>query len=338
MIGTRNGRHGAKEPLFLGTPANRAAKIIATSSVRVTDTLRKALPKDLQALCTQAGDVWIVSCADAKLVELLSKIGITWNREKLADRVKEQEKAIPLDAIEYAGATERIDFETLSEKRNKRVTAVSLFADIDGFTKFVSQQTSDKDKIAALRIFHAIRKETVRAAVDDYDGVQVQHQGDRLQVIANIPADDEAKVALEAVKIAVAIMSAMEKSLQAALGGVNLHYGIGVDIGTALATRLGTRGFRDNICLGASVVRAEELQERFSAGKQIVISGAIYAKLPNSYQVFFNKKIVGEDAYIAEDFTQDRLEKAAAAAAYTQPSGSGSAPAKSWCDTSEDLT
>src|SRR6266496_6758284 len=56
-IGTSNGIRGDRELLFLGAPANHAAKIISSAGrLRLTASLYAALPEDLQALCTEVDD------------------------------------------------------------------------------------------------------------------------------------------------------------------------------------------------------------------------------------------------------------------------------------------
>ena len=56
-VGTQNGVEGDRELLFLGGPANRAAKTLGDArSDRVTKAVFDALPSDLQAICIETDD------------------------------------------------------------------------------------------------------------------------------------------------------------------------------------------------------------------------------------------------------------------------------------------
>lgn len=318
VIATRNGPIGGQELLFLGPPANNAAKLLKATSLTVSKAIYAKLPQEYKELCAAdpaRSGVYLVTRTDA-VPKLLREAGITWDHQALRKRLEDAEAAIALGDINYAGATDPVDFSALSIRQNKRVLAATVYADVDGFTNFVASRTGEDEQAAALRVFHAIRRESGRIGTADYAGVQVQFQGDRIQLVFNVRADDAEKIALTAVQAAIALNTAMETSLRDALGSdMTLHYAIGVDLGVTLITRLGQRGDRDNVCLGEAVANAAVLQERFAGAKQIVVSATVHELLPEIYAKYF-KKIDGVDAYVSTGLTLADIEKADEGAKY----------------------
>jgi class 3 adenylate cyclase len=309
-IGTRNGKNGDRELLFIGNPANLAAKLLTdTSTLRLTERLFKALPASIQTYCSQlkSGD-YRISAAQDKLDELCKANGIPWDRKKSAEQLADDRKALPLADIDYSDAEVRIDFEKLSETNNKQVLGASVFADVSGFTKFVSDAKGEEAKASALKVFHVIRKELAKVGETDYKGVRVQFQGDRIQVLFHLPKGDEDKIAVEAVEAAVGMLSSFEQVIKKELPEAkNLALKVGVDMGTTLATRLGKRGDRDNICLGIPPQNAARLEED-SNDSEIAVSQAIYDGLGgNELQAYFTED-TGRRCWVAKGLTYERVE------------------------------
>jgi class 3 adenylate cyclase len=312
-IGTKNGARGDRELLFLGDPANHAAKIIRGNGVlRVTGRVYDALPDVLQGLCTPVGDgadYRLAMLEPEELDEVLDELGVVWDRDTSAARVADDKKRFPLKDITYSGATELIDLDALGVYRSKRVTAASVFADVSGFTRYVEGATTAEEREAALRVFHAIRRELARVIRRDFGGLRVQYQGDRVQGLFHLPADDVAAIATRAVDAAVGLQSSMEHTLKALLPeAAPLSLAIGVDVGTTLVSKLGTRGQRDRICLGESVEAAAACEERI-AGGQIGVSAVVHDVLPERLQAFFAED-TALGCYVAMGLTAEKVERA----------------------------
>jgi class 3 adenylate cyclase len=79
VIGTKNGQHGDRELLFVGAPANYAAKMITTGS-RLSSNIHVQLPEDVQELCTATGDLYRIAASQTKLDELLDAHDLAWDR------------------------------------------------------------------------------------------------------------------------------------------------------------------------------------------------------------------------------------------------------------------
>lgn len=313
VIGTKNGVQGDRELLFVGCPANHAAKILgAAGSLRVTARVFQALREDLKALCIDVdagGDVHEIDDVDqSTLDELCETYDIAWSREKSAERLEDDRKQFPLSGIDIEDADTLIDVEALSVHKSKRVPAASLFADLAGFTAYIDQaEDADKQK-EALRILHAVRKEFTKVVTDDYNGVRIQYQGDRTQAIFHLPTDDSGAIASKALYAAVGVQSSMEKSLKELLPEAKvLSVAIGIDIGLTFVSRLGTRGARDAICLGEAVETAAKIEERIN-GKEIGISTNLYELLPEEYQELFSWRKEAQ-CYVVSGLTIEKLER-----------------------------
>lgn len=311
-IGTRNGPYGDRELLFLGSPANHAAKTVSTSGrFRLTEELYDALPEDLQELCTEVEDgLYQVSPpTQQNLDELLAAHSIGWDRDASVQRIEADKRQFPLKDIVYAGADVLIHMDDLSIRNNKRVLAASVYGDVSGFTQYIDEAETDEDRIAAVRVFHAIRKEMGRVVKTDYEGIRVQFQGDRVQGLFHLPKDDEAAIAKTAVDVALALQSSMETSLKECLPEAEpLRLAAGVDMDITLASKLGSRGHRDRICIGEAVEAAARLEERCSGG-QTGISSRVRNALPETLQSHFTWD-AHVQGYVASDLTLDKAELA----------------------------
>jgi class 3 adenylate cyclase len=314
-IGTQNGVEGDRELLFLGGPANRAAKTLGrVGTNRITKNVYDALPADLQASCFAIGDssvYGIASVPQSDLDALCKTHGIVWDREDSGQRIEDDKKQFPLSGIAIESAEALIDLELLSIRKNKRILAASLFADLTGFTAYIEQADSAEKQKNALRVLHAVRKEFSRVLTSDFDGVRIQYQGDRVQAIFHMPEGSEEVVARKAVEAASGIQSSMETTLKRWLPEANdLAVAIGVDMGLTLVSRLGTRGARDPICLGGAVQAGARIEEAVS-GQEIGIGSAVYVKLVKELQELFTWQSTGQ-AYVASMLTADKLERAEA--------------------------
>jgi class 3 adenylate cyclase len=324
-IGTQNGVEGDRELLFVGGPANKAAKTLRSAGTdRLTEAVFNALPEDLQALCVETADASVCALGDVSQEELdalCAAHGVGWNREDSEERIAEDRKQFPLADIEIESADVLIDLDLLSVRRNKRVPAASVFADLTGFTAYVERADSTDKQKEALRVLHAVRKEFSRVLTDDYNGVRIQYQGDRVQAIFHLPKDNDEAIARKAVDAAAGIQSSMETTLKENLPAAkDLQVAIGIDVGLTLVSRLGTRGARDPICLGGAVqnaARIEEAVDRQDTG----VSSAVHSHLPETHQDLFGWRAKAQ-AYVASVLTVDKLERATDASAMFAPTGS----------------
>jgi class 3 adenylate cyclase len=324
-IGTKNGQRGDRELLFLGAPANYAAKILTgTDALRVTAAIYGALPESLQEYFMEMEDARLnatvyemAGVSTEEMDALLQDYGILWDREASLQRLKDDKAIYPLNRIEYSDAEVLIDMDVLGITNNKRVLAASVFGDVSGFTAYIDRAAAEDNGKDALRVLHAIRKEMASIVKQDFGGVRVQFQGDRVQALFHLPKGSEKGIAERAVDTAIALQSSMELVIKKLLPeAMELGIAVGSSTGTTLVSKLGTHGHRDRICIGDAVEDAATLQEG-SAGGEIAIPSNIHKHLDKELQDLF---VYNRDrgVYLAANLTQDKVERARKASLFKQ--------------------
>ena len=147
-----------------------------------------------------------------------------------------------------------------------------------------------------------------RVIRDDYPGVRVQYQGDRVQALYHLPNDDVSKVVDDAVTAGAAIQSSLTVVQELLPEAKALSMAVGVDHGVTLVTKLGSRGQRDRICIGEPVDGAAACEEDANGG-EVAVSEHVYNSLPEQLRSLFSHD-EDRDLYIAIGVTADRISRA----------------------------
>jgi class 3 adenylate cyclase len=319
------GFRGDRELISLGSCANLGAKVInGMDTITITKGVYELLPEALQEHFEKSGTVVGTATYRASGLRwpkkpcLAKALGVRFDVEQLKKRTEEYRDALPLTDVELSEAHVLIDLDALSERTSKRTSAAVLYADLDGFTRYVQAAERDEDVVSLVRVLHMIRAELHAVVEQDYPGLVLQHQGDRLFAIVHMPPGDRFdKRCANGLAIAIGLQSSMEHVMNAYLQDrKDIHLAVGVDVGTVLVTRLGKKGAREVVCLGPQVTSAEGLQLR-SAGREIRISKALYETIDDET---LKRQFVKDDqgAYVAIGLTfpkLDEIEEAEAARA-----------------------
>jgi class 3 adenylate cyclase len=322
-IGTQDGMQGDRELLFIGAPANYAAKVVSgAGKFQLTDRVFRNLPKEVRAFCsgTKEGNYSLDQMSSSTLSDLLEIVNVKWCPKKSAERLEEDRRIFPLKDILYSDAETLIDLDRLSIVNNKRVTAASLFADVDGFTHYIDAATTVAEKKSALRVFHGMRHEMAAVIKHDFNGLRIQYQGDRVQALFHLPKDKPSSIVDKTVEAATGLQSSMEHTLKECFPeSAPLSLAVGVDIDLTLVSKLGIRGERDRICVGSGVEDAEECQER-CRGRETGVTAEVYALLDASTKQNFSYD-KERDLYVAAGRTAEVAERQKKAAAYAGGGG-----------------
>jgi class 3 adenylate cyclase len=306
-VATRNGAKGDRELMFLGSPANHAAKLLDTGW-RLSAGAVELLPADIAPYVTvdETGVGAIKSIDDETLADLARGRGLAWNTADVADHLAAAVDSFPVGCATITAVNNTIDKDTLGLSNSKRTDAVSLFADIDGFTAYIDEAAEQDALDAAVQAFHVIRKELRDIAKSDYDGIRIQYHGDRIQVLHYLPIGDPNAMALTAVRAAAAMTSAAATSLPDVLGAERVRpLAIGLDIGLTLVSKLGEHGDRDVVALSPATAEAARIQTMLEGG-QIGVSERLYDLLPGWLQPAFRFD-PARDCYVADDLDHDGL-------------------------------
>jgi len=178
-LAVNNGRRGHREPLFLGEPANHAAKrstggkatgIYLTNKARAAIGLKQVGEEDAAALTEQ----------EIKDSQGLAKLGVT--ADEIVKEWKDDLEKNPIGAFEFKGHTppfSTLDIEELSVKNSRRQDAATVYADLDGFTAYVSRNiTTNNAAKHVVRALHVLRSELDASLHEDFAGRKVRFIGD----------------------------------------------------------------------------------------------------------------------------------------------------------------
>ena len=291
-LAVNNGRSGGREPLFLGRPANIAAKLSSgggTVGIFVSNEARDAvgLARVRQPASTALTASQIQACVDQ------AALGI--DGDEIIEAWREDMQARPLGAIQFSAHTpplRTMDIPLLTPGNSRRQDAASFYADIDGFTAYVARHI-DNSPEDVVKAFHVIRGELDRVLTCDFDGRRIRFIGDCLHglLCEGTAASTDALGRMDAaVLCAGALRSSfslcLEKLQEEGVDTNGLDLAIGVEFGPMTVTRLGMKGRRVRCSVSRGVLACEDEQRRCGAD-ETAIGPYAYAAGSDKVQALF---------------------------------------------------
>lgn len=284
------GRSHDTDTLFLGTPANHAAKLLSMgpeSGIFLTPNAQKVVTQSAQQadiaffsarrdLVDLARRQYAFTSVDTAVSRIIATVG---NRAKFTFR-----RATP--------PLSETKFSELSPSNTVRMGMSSLFADIDGYTAFVDsaiRRGAEAIKTAIIGI-HAIREELNDVLKDDCDGKRVRFIGDcihGLMTKGSAAADDPSGVVEDAVLCAAAMKSSFDLCCKMVPGLRDLDLAIGIEYGLVPLTRIGRPGDESIRCAaGKAVIVSEREQQKIEGGGTRLGENAISVASQRAKQYF----------------------------------------------------
>lgn len=292
-----NGRRGGREPLFLGNPANQAAKCAGAGKVAgiyLTNTARSILNFNVleqnKDRITPLTHEQIAGCVAAADLEI--------SKEEIIEKWFDEHTATPIGSIEFSRPTpplSDLDIELLTVANSKRFDGVSVYADIDGFTAFV-EKNLDENPENLVRTLHVLRSELDAVVHTDFAGRRIRFIGDCIHGLllegTAYTTDIE-----ETISTATLCAGALRSSFTCAIDylrqkGVNaadLGLAIGVDFGPISVTRLGMKGAKIRCAMGRAVLSSEN-EQRGCTGIETAIGAEAYKQGSDAVRVIFTAK------------------------------------------------
>ena len=313
------GMRGDRELISVGNAANNSAKILTGNRISIGTTMYDALPTDLQDWFTKDGThYWLDPSTVEDLDDLIKDEGFIWTLQSSINSLTDEADALSLMDIAIEEVRGKIDIGRLGPRHAKTCHAATIFADMDGYTKMVDSVNKDNDAlIDAVKLLHLFRYELRKVTEDDYKGISVQHQGDRLQALLHDPgAPDDDEVREAAVDLAIAYNSSVEDVINEEHDDIlgKIHIAIGCAYGKTLVGRLGTKADMDPVVISKAAVRAEDLQTS-TAGNRLAVTTAMFNAITDeAIREVFTKEDGGR--YEASGITYAQLEETEAAVAY----------------------
>jgi len=341
-LAVNNGRRGHREPLFLGEPANHAAKRAGggtATGIYLTNTARKTIG----LLEAKDEDNAPLTAAEIETSQKEAKLDVT--TAEIVKEWQEDLKNSPIGAFEFSGHTPpyaTLDIDTLSAKNSRRQDAATVYGDLDGFTKYVGANIATDDGAKhVVRTLHVLRAELDAVLHEDFQGRKVRFIGDcvhGLLVEGTAQTTDTHETISNMTLCAGAMRSSFDLALkrlkEKGTNASSLGLAIGFEYGPMNVTRLGMKGDLIRCSVSRGVFAAESEQSRCT-GKQTAIGKVAYEKCTHGVHAIFGDTRIRSgldyDTAVNEMAGKDdkaRAAKALSASSLLQPASAAAQPFK----------
>lgn len=340
-LAVNNGRHGHREPLFLGEPANHAAKR-ASGGTRVgiylTNVARKVIG------LTEVADENATALTSTEIAVSQEKAKLSVTADKIVSEWGDDLKENPIGKFEFSGHTppfSTLDIESLSVKNSRRQDATTVYGDLDGFTAYVGRNIgTDTGAKNVVRALHILRSELDAVLHEDFKGRKVRFIGDcihGLLVEGTAQTTDAEETISNMVLCAGGMRSsfdlAIKKLAEAGTDATTLGLQIGFEYGPMTVTRLGMKGELIRCSVSRGVLAAEDEQGRCGAAETAIGEVAYDTGSDAVRNVFGStrkRKNLDYDTAVSELSAKNdkaaRAAKSAASAPLLKPATAAAAP------------
>jgi class 3 adenylate cyclase len=327
-LAVNNGRSGNREPLFLGSPANYAAKLASNRSaggIFLTNAARGAAGLAI----VDDGDEDTSPLTAKEIADCQEHAALDVTSERIVKEWRQDNEDHPIGSFDFSRPTpplRNLDISSLTPGNSRRMEATSVYADIDGFTNYVAEHIQNNPE-DVVRCFHVIRSELDRVLSSDFDGRRIRFIGDCIHGLlmsgTAYQTDVEDTISTSTL-CAGGLRSSFDLSLErlreSGVETAGLGLAIGYEFGPMTVTRLGMHGDRIRCSVSRGVVNSEIEQCR-CMGTESAIGQLAYNAASTAVRKLFgsNRKIkhlTYDIAIEALSADGDKVAKAATAAAY----------------------
>jgi hypothetical protein len=212
------GRQHEKDTLFLGVPANYAAKLAAAGTqegIFLTPSAEalvdQAAVRKVADGSSRAAEEFVVTASQRNAFPTIDAAANRLLTEGLDDPAFRFHRQMP--------PLSQVKFSELSPSNSVRMGMASLFADIDGFTNFVDTaiRAGSKTIKPAATLIHVVREELNDVLTKDFGGKRIRFIGDCIHgcIAAGEREDDACGAVLEAAMCMSAMRSSFSLCLEA---------------------------------------------------------------------------------------------------------------------------
>lgn len=279
-IAVNNGRSGNREPLFLGEPANQAAKISGAGEAKgifLTNTARKAIGlEEVETPKTRA-------LTKSEIEKSQKEANLDFSKDEIIQDWKDDLKKNPIGSFEFSRHTPPFNTMKIAEltpANSRRQEAVSIYADIDGFTAYVKKNIDDKPE-NVIKTLHVIRSELERVLTSEFKGRRIRFIGDCLHGLICEGTSQTTDIK-ETISTASLCVGGLRSSFDLAIKKLNqknidvdkLGLQIGFEYGWMTVTRLGLHGDKVRCSVSRGVLESEKEQLRCNADETAIGANA----------------------------------------------------------------
>lgn len=319
-IAINNGTKNEPEPLFIGSAANKAAKLARGEQGGIALSPRaKRLLRGVADLSDK--EVEFGGFADPLIKSAIADSGRREFVETGAVPIAESFGALSNVRVEKALNSARkyvsesyaksaanvpafsfffkpppfsdIEFSELMPSNTIRQPMLTLFADICGYTNFVDRCLEQGNPETAVRALYIIRNELRAVLEQDFDGKKLRFIGDCIEGLSYSGSSKEidARVTVaEGIRIAAAMLSSLEVCKDE-LGDIeDLELSVGLEIGSTPVSRIGIRGERSVRVASSNATATAEDSQREAQPGEMILGQAARALIPDGAQDFINEE------------------------------------------------
>jgi len=309
-VAINGGKARDNEPLFLGSPANHAAKLAAGTEdgIFISNNVRHVLGIQYNM---QYKDSF-----DFERTELLTENTIRTNYQKefipkTQEILSEWQDDIKSSINNTGGASKfqfhyhepplkDVVYKDLSPSNSIRIKLISIFADIDGYTAYIDEAVDNGDIHNAIQALHVIRSELESVLQDDFKGRKVRFIGDCIHglVAEGNATDIDTKKTINTAVECVGAMRSSFNTCQEILKTIpDLGLAIGFELGITPISRVGIRGERSVRLATSSATISSEIVQQECDGNQTGIGEYAYDCSSTKIQEFFKGNLVNDFDY-----------------------------------------
>jgi class 3 adenylate cyclase len=338
-LAVSNGRRGHREPLFLGEPANHAAKRSGGgggAGIFLTNKARKAI--DLADVANE--DASPLTVAEIKACQGAAKLGAT--TDGIVKEWKSDLSDHPIGKFEFSSHTppfSNLDIEALSVQNSRRQDAATIYGDIDGFTAYVGANIgTDEDAKKVVLVLNVLRTELDAVLHEDFKGRKVRFIGDCIHglLVEGTAQTTDSQQTIDNMTLCAAAMRssfdlALEKLKANGCDAKSLGLQIGFEFGPMTVTQLGMKGELIRCSVSRGVLAAEKAQARCT-GSDTAIGPVAFDAGSSAVQKIFGASRKRSDLTYDKALKELALgntpiaEKAAVASSLLKPASAAASP------------
>lgn len=300
-----SGQQGEREPLFIGSPANHAAKLAdgtaeglnlspraARAIGQATDPLAKSVFLNEEVERRYLGDEITTAGVSKSANERLEKAYAAVT-ESLDARIKSNNGDAVFQFHHMEPPLKGLVYADHPPSNAIRMDLASIFADIDNFTAYIDNAIETGGIAEAVANLHVIRAEMSAVLRDDFGGRKVRYIGDCVHGLLAEGSKTETK-SMDTMKTSVDAAAGLRSSFELCremLPGIeDLGLAIGVDYGTTPICRLGLRGDASVRAAASRATCVSEAEQRRCNGSETALGENAYRKSPASVREAFGSE------------------------------------------------
>ena len=253
-VAINNGTGHEQEPMFLGSPANHAAKLADGDEPGIY------LSNRVRAAIGQAE----LSSSFESLLQLDEATAI--QARSVPDPTN------PNFVFHYKRPPlAEIKFEDVSPSKSIRMPLASIYADLSGFTDYIDRAIALGMIADAVKALYVIREEFQNVVHDDFGGRKVRFIGDCIHALhaeGDHRETSSEETIMEAAKCAGAIRSSFELCKSALMGVNELGLAIGVEYGQTPISKIGIQGDRSVRVASSKTTSVSEAMQKSCANNE----------------------------------------------------------------------